>query len=84
MKEIKDHERVILERDLPDFGLCQGDLGTVVMVHREAGSVQGDAAGFEVEFMTLDGETVGVTTLLPSDVRPIGKRDIPHVRQLGV
>ena len=84
MKKIQDHDRVILERSLPDLGLRKGDLGTIVMVHRDAGGVHGDTDGFEVEFMTLDGETVGVTTLLPSDVRPIGKWDISHVRQLGV
>lgn len=73
----KIHDRIILTRDLPDLGLKHGDLGTVVMIH-------GDTKGFEVEFVTLDGETVAVTTLLPSDVRPIGKKEISHVRQLGV
>lgn len=75
MKRIQDHDRIILVRDLPDLGLQQGDLGTVVMVH-------GDDQGFEVEFMTLDGRTIAVTTLLSSDFRPIGKNQVSHVRQL--
>lgn len=77
MSKIHDHDRVILTRDFPDLHLKQGDLGTVVMIH-------GQSDGFEVEFVTLDGETVAVTTLLPSDIRPIGKKEISHVRQLGV
>jgi hypothetical protein len=30
--------------------------------------------------MTLDGETVAVVSLLPSQVRPIGRREIAHAR----
>ena len=41
---------------------------------------QGEA--FEVEFMTLDGETVAIETLLRSQVRPIKKHEIAHAREL--
>lgn len=75
MTKISEHDRVILRRDLADLSLCAGDLGTVVLVH-------GDSEGFEVEFMTLDGETIGVTTLIPDDIRPIGRREMAHVRPL--
>jgi hypothetical protein len=33
--------------------------------------------------MTLAGETVAVTTVLVSQVRPIGKREITHARELA-
>jgi len=39
-------------------------------------------AGYEVEFMTLAGETITVATLLPSQIRAISRRDIAHVREL--
>jgi hypothetical protein len=39
-------------------------------------------AGYEVEFVTLAGETITVATLLPSQIRAISRRDIPHVREL--
>ena len=74
---IKEHDRIVLLKDLPDDGLQAGDVGTVVHVHR-----QGEA--FEVEFMTLDGGTVAVVTLLSSQIRAVSKRDIAHVRELSV
>ena len=72
---ITEHDSVVLVIDLPEHGLQAGDIGTVVHIH-QAG------AGYEVEFMTLAGETVAIATLLPTQVRPIAKRDIAHVRQL--
>lgn len=65
----------MLTEDLPEEGLQAGDIGTVVHIH-QAG------AGYEVEFMTLAGETVAIATLLPAQVRSIAKRDIAHVREL--
>ncbi len=72
---IREHDCVVLTQDLPDEGLQTGDIGTVVHIHQED-------AGYEVEFMTLAGETVAVATLLPTQLRPIAKRDIAHVREL--
>ena len=72
---IREHDCVVLTQDLPDEGLETGDIGTVVHIHQEG-------AGYEVEFMTLAGETVAVATLLPTQLRPIAKRDIAHVREL--
>jgi hypothetical protein len=74
---INEHDCVVLTTDLPAEGLKAGDIGTVVHVH--AGG-----AGYEVEFMTLAGETVAVATLLASQVRPIARREIAHVRELSV
>ena len=42
-----------------------------------------DGVGFEVEFVTLDGETVSVVSLDRSQVRAIGRREIPHVRTMA-
>jgi len=72
---IKEHDRIVLLKDVPEEGLRAGDVGTVVHVYR-----QGEA--FEVEFMTLDGGTVAVVTLEASQVRAVSKRDITHVREL--
>ena len=70
---IKELDNVVLTTDLPQFGLASGDIGTVVMVHA-------NGQGYEVEFITLDGETVAVTSLGPSQVRPISHKEIAHVR----
>ena len=53
-----------------------GDIGTVVHVHK-------GGAGYEVEIMTLAGETVAVVTLRPAQVRSIRPRDVAHVRELA-
>ena len=74
---IKELDDVILACDLPEHGLNVGDIGTVVLVHR-------DAAGYEVEFTSLDGETIAVVTLLPNQVRPVQPGAIAHARELAV
>ena len=73
---IKELDEVVLKTDLPDYHLKKGDIGTVVLVH-------GDGEGFEMEFLTLDGETVAVVSLLASQVRPFGAREVPHARRLA-
>jgi hypothetical protein len=72
---IKEHDCVVLTNDLPEEGLVAGDIGTVVHIHQ-------GGSGYEVEFMTLAGETLAVATLLPSQLRPIAPRDIAHAREL--
>lgn len=72
---IKEHDCVVLLRDVPEDGLKAGDIGTIVHIH-EGG------AGYEVEFMTLTGATITVTTLLASQVRSIHRHDVAHVREL--
>jgi hypothetical protein len=72
---IKELDQVVLKTDLPEHGLQQGDIGTVVLVHQ-------GGAGYEVEFVALDGETVAVVSLAASQVRPIASREIAHVRSI--
>ena len=73
---MKEHDIVVLAEDLPKHGLRAGDLGTVVLVHKRA-------AGYEVEFATLGGETVAVVTLEAGQVRPVGSREIAHARAVA-
>ena len=72
---IKEHERVVLKKGIPEEGLKTGDVGTVVHIYKK-----GEA--FEVEFLTLHGETVVIATLNASQVRPVLKREITHARLL--
>lgn len=73
---IKELDRIVLATDLLEHGLKVGDIGTVVFVHR-------GGKGYEVEFVSLDGETVAVTSLFSVQVRPIGRREIAHARPLA-
>jgi hypothetical protein len=73
---IRELDSVVLACDLPEHGLKRGDVGTVVLVHA--------GAGYEVEFMTLDGETLAVVSLRDKQLRPIGRREIAHARLVQV
>jgi len=73
--KIKEHDCVVLTKNQSAENLEAGDVGTVVHIHK-------DGAAYEVEFVTLAGNTVAVATVEASDVRPIGRRDISHVREL--
>jgi len=73
---IKELDIIALTVDLPEEQLKAGDMGTVVHIY------QGQKA-YEVEFMTLDGETVGVVHLLPSQARAIGHHEIANTRRLA-
>jgi hypothetical protein len=53
---IQELDDVILTYDLPKYGLASGDIGTVVLLHKEG-------KGYEVEFTALDGETIAIVTL---------------------
>lgn len=73
---IQELDAVILTRDVPQQKLRKGDVGTVVLVHR-------DGAAYEVEFMTLGGETLAVVTLAADAVRAITGREIAHAREVA-
>ena len=69
-------DRVILTEDVPDHGLEAGDVGTVVLVHR-------GGAGYEVEFVALDGETFAVVSVHPHQIRQAASREVPHARAVA-
>jgi hypothetical protein len=71
---IKEYEQVVLIEDLPEHELKAGDLGTVVMIH-------GDHAGYELEIFSADGRTLDVVTVEASQVRPVNRYDVLHVRE---
>jgi len=73
---INELERVVLTEPFPKESLETGDVGTVVHVYR-------DGKAFEVEFTTLDGCTAAVVTVEASQVRPVGRREITHAREIA-
>ncbi|MCC7209322.1 MAG: DUF4926 domain-containing protein [Anaerolineae bacterium] len=72
---IKEHDRVVLTEDLPEHQLKAGDVGVVVMIHREH-------EGYEVEIFGADGHTLDVITVEASQVRPVTRQDVLHVRDM--
>lgn len=69
---VAELETIVLTTDLPDLRLKRGDIGTVVLLHGQR--------GYEVEFVTLDGETVGVASLTPDQVHPVAEGEIASAR----
>ena len=74
---INEHDCIVLTEDLPSESLKTGDIGTVVHIHQ-------DGAAYEVEFMTLAGETVAVATLSAAQVRSLAPGDMAHARELSI
>ena len=72
---IEELDRVVLIEDVPEHGLKAGDIGVVVLIH-------GEHDGYELEFITLDGETIAVISAFSSQIRPIEAGEIAHVRKL--
>ena len=72
---IKETEIVVLTRDIPDYKLKIGDIGTVGHRYKEE-------IAFEVEFVNAEGETIAVLTLDRDSIRPITGKEILHVRSL--
>lgn len=64
---IQELDRVILTRDIPEHSLEEGDIGTLVLVHQ-------GGKGYEVEFVTLDVETVAIVSLHSIQIHPIGRK----------
>jgi len=58
---LKEHAQVTLKRALPSLGLEPGALGIVVHVHT-------DFDAYEVDFLSWDGQTVGVETVEARDL----------------
>ena len=74
---ISELDRVVLTAAVPAVGLEAGDVGTVLHVYD-------DGHAFEIEVTTLDGRTAALITVEASSVRPVGRREITHARELAV
>jgi len=72
---IHEHDRGVLTAPLPEEGLEAGDIGAVVHIYPRA-------EAYEIEFVTLTGQTAAVVTVPAEKVRPVGSGEIPHAREL--
>ncbi len=70
---MKEHDRVVLKFDIREYGLKTGDVGTIVHIYD-----QGKA--YEIEFVSLNGETIAVVTIEAGQIRPVREREITHAR----
>lgn len=73
------YQDVILSVDLPDHGLCAGDVGTLVERH----VVPGKEEGCSVEFFDMTGRTVALVTVPAHQLRLPTAEDRPATRTLA-
>jgi len=71
----RELDTVVLMNDIREHDLKQGDIGAVAHCYK-------DATVLEVEFVTGEGRTIALLTLTEKDIRPIGGREVLHVREL--
>jgi hypothetical protein len=72
---LQELERVALTDDLPEHGLKAGDIGMVVHVY-------GEHQGYEVEFVTVNGELVALVSVYPSQIRQLEGDEIASARRV--
>lgn len=70
---MQELERVALTQDLPEHGLKTGDIGMIVHVY-------GDYKGYEIEFVTLNGELLALVSVYPSQIRQLENNEIASAR----
>lgn len=73
---LQELDLIVLTRDISEYGLKKGDIGTVVHLY-------GLGEPCEVEFVNAQGDTVALLTLDAKDVRPLQGREILHVREMA-
>ena len=72
---LNELETVVINKDIPEYGLIRGDIGVIVHIYENGSAV-------EVEFVSGEGRTVGVVILPKDDIRQIANDEIFHVREL--
>lgn len=72
---IRENDQVVLNVDIPEYGLAAGDVGKVKSAHPGENSIH-------VSFFTLKGDLVVTTELQRNEVRNIQEREIAHVRAI--
>ena len=76
MADFTLYQDIVLRRDIPEEGLCTGDVGTLVERH----DVPGRETGYSVEFFDMLGNTVAVVILPAGALRVPSRADRPAVR----
>ena len=72
---MKELERVALTEDLPEHGLKIGDIGMILHIYA-------DHKGYEVEFVTLNGELIALVSVYPSQIRQLEQDEIASARRV--
>jgi hypothetical protein len=69
---------VALARDVPEHGLCRGDVVKIVDYHPSSNGEN----GYSIEVFNALGETIAVTAVPESTLEPLHKNEVLSVRPL--
>jgi Domain of unknown function (DUF4926) len=70
--------RVALREDFPCHHLCRGDIATIVEHH----PVKDREDGYSLEVFNAVGETIAVLVVSESQIEPLMKNEVLHIRVL--
>jgi len=71
--------RVALRENFPEYNLRKGDIATVVEQHEGGDALE---TGYSLEVFNAIGETIEVLVAGESQIEPLRKNEIFHVRRL--
>lgn len=71
--------RVALTEDLPEKSLRRGDVATIVESHP---GKREQESGYTLEVFNALGETMAVVTVSESQIEPLARDEVLHVRRL--
>lgn len=74
----REHTQVVLTAPVAGDGgevMEPGDVGVIIHIHP-------GAAALVVEFLSLNGDTAAIATVLPAQARPVTSQDMTHARPL--
>lgn len=70
--------RVSLREDFPEYRLQRGDVATIVEHH----PVPDGEDGYSLEVFNAVGETIAVLVVVESQIEPLMKNEVLHIRVL--
>ena len=74
----KNYSEAVLTTDIPDQGLCKGDVVKIVDSHCPAGQ----ETGYSIEVFNALGNTIAVTAVPASSLAPLEEDEVLSVRRL--
>jgi hypothetical protein len=74
------YSKVALKVDLTKYGLQKGDVAVIVEKHPEVNGKK----GVTLEVFNALGETIAIPTLLESQIEPLNRDEIFHIRSLNI
>jgi hypothetical protein len=81
MTAIREHDTVILTRDIPEAKLRAGDVGVVIHLHRSAG--EDVPVGYMLEIFSVDGASLDEVSVPADSVRAAEPTDRAAARPLA-